>query len=226
MDEKYKYTYEKDSEYCYPNTNILKNKFNIKNDNDLYIIEKELVAYGVTELMINPIKGSFNFKHLKEIHKRLFSDVYEWAGAPRKCAIAKKDLFCLPEYIDSYASEIFNKLKNGNYFITYDYNLKLERLVELFADINALHPFREGNGRCQREFIEELAKINGINLDLTVVDKTSMIIASHESINGNYKKLTNMFNECSVPISKKEQLSYIEIYCATDLKKDLFKLLK
>lgn len=64
--------------------------------------------------------------------------------------------------------------------------MTLDKLVELFADINALHPFREGNGRSQRIFIESLAKINGIYLDLTNVSKRDMIVASHDSINGDY----------------------------------------
>ena len=64
---------------------------------------------------------------------------------------------------------MFNKLKQDKYFINYDNDTKLDKLVELFADINALHPFREGNGRSQRLFIESLAKINRIYLDLTNV---------------------------------------------------------
>ena len=90
-------------------------------------------------------------------------------------------------------TDVFNKLKKEKYFLDYDNEATLDKLVELFADINALHPFREGNGRSQRIFIESLAKINGIYLDLTNVSKMDMIIASHDSINGNYVKLKNMF---------------------------------
>lgn len=145
MDDKYKYTYENDRQYCYPNTDVLKNKLNITNDKDLYEAEMELVAYSTTSLVQTPIKGNFDFNHLKQIHQRLFEKVYDWAGTPRTCAIAKKDLFCLPQYIDSYANEIFNKLDKENYFINYDYDKKISCLVELFADINALHPFRDEN---------------------------------------------------------------------------------
>ena len=102
-------------------------------------------------------------------------------------------MFCLCEYIDSFANDIFSKLKKEVYFTKYSYEVKLEKLVELFADINALHPFREGNGRSQREFIEELAKINGIDLNLTTVSKDDMIVASHDSINGHYEKLLEIF---------------------------------
>lgn len=223
MDDKY--TYENDSEYCYPRTNVLKNKLNITNKKDLYEAEMELVAYSTTSLILTPIIGCFDFDHLKQIHQRLFEKIYDWVGTPRTCAIAKKNLFCLPHYIDSYANDIFNKLSKENYFITYDYDKKLNSLIELFSDINALHPFREGNGRCQREFIEQLAKINGIELDLTIVDKADMIIAGHESINGSYEKSSIMFNKCSKPLSKDNQIEYIKLCCSKYLKKQLLELI-
>lgn len=91
----------------------------------------------------------------------------------------------------------------------------------MFADINALHPFREGNGRSQRIFIESLAKINGIYLDLTNVSKMDMIIASHESINGNYTKLKNVFIKNSKILNEEEKKEYINIYCSNEIKQDL-----
>ena len=217
MDNKYKYSYIEDGTYCYPHTDILKNKLGIKDDDFLFETERKLVSLRVDELISNPLKGNFDFSHLKAIHKYLFQDIYSWAGKPRTCAIAKKDLFCLPEYIESYSKEIFDKLKSQKYFINYSYDEKINSLVELFADINALHPFREGNGRTQREFIESLAKINGIMLDLTQVPKMEMIIASHDSINGNYKKLTKMFIDNAKPLTLEQQLNYINLYCLKDI---------
>ncbi len=81
--------------------------------------------------------------------------------------------------------------------------------------------FCEGNGRCQRVFIEALAKINGINLDLTNVSQVDMIVASHESINGDYKKLKDMFKNNSHGLSEEERLEYINIYCSDELKQKL-----
>ena len=86
-----------------------------------------------------------------------------------------------------------------------------------------MHPFREGNGRSQRTFIECLAKINGIDLDLTKVSKMDIIIASHESINGNYEKLLNMFKSNSKKLTEKERLEYIDIYCSNEIKKIVTK---
>lgn len=126
-------------------------------------------------------------------------------------------MVCLCEYIDSFANDIFSKLKKEVYFTKYSYEVKLEKLVELFADINALYPFREGNGRSQREFIEELAKINGIDLNLTTVSKDDMIVASHDSINGHYEKLLEIFKKNSVPLSEEERIYFIKLYCIKDL---------
>lgn len=124
----------------------------------------------------------------------------------------------MSNYINDYATEIFDSLKKENYFIQYDNDTTLEKLVILFADINALHPFREGNGRSEREFIKYLARINGIEIDLADVDKETMIIASHDSINGNYEKLMSMFKNNSSILSEEKQNEYIEMYCSEKLK--------
>jgi len=84
--------------------------------------------------------------------------------------------------------------------------------------ILTLHAFREGNGRSQRIFIESLAKINGIYLDLTNVSKMEMIVASHESINGDYKKLKNMFKNNSHILREEERLEYVNVYCLKEVK--------
>ena len=219
MDNKYKYTYERTTDYCYKGTDILINKLNITNDEDLFNAERELVSLRTYELNEKPLKGNFDFKYLKDIHRYLFQDIYRWAGEIRNCNIAKQDLFCLAEHIESFGNDVFNKLKKEKNFVDYDNETKLDKLVELFADINALHPFREGNGRSQRVFIESLAKINGIYLDLTNVSSLDMIIASHESINGDYNKLKVMFKKHSHILSEEKRLECINIYCSNELRK-------
>ena len=112
MDNKYKYTYEKTADYCYKDTDVLINKLNITNDEDLFNAERELVSLRTYELNEKPLKGNFDFKYLKDIHKYLFQDVYRWAGDIRNCNIAKQDLFCLTEHIETFGNEIFNKFLN------------------------------------------------------------------------------------------------------------------
>ncbi len=223
MDNKYKYTYEWTANYCYKGTDVLINKLNITNGQDLFDAERELVMLRLCELNDAQLKGDFDLKYLKSIHKYLFQDVYRWAGDLRKCNIAKQDLFCLMEHIETFGNDIFNNLKKQKYLINYDNDTKLNKLVELFADINALHPFREGNGRTQRVFIEFLARINGLNLDLSLVSKDDMIVASHESVNNDYSKLKKIFKNNSYFLSKEETTKYIEMYCSNRMKKIISK---
>lgn len=110
-------------------------------------------------------------------------------------------MFCLPQFIDDCATDIFNKLKKDNYYLDYDYDKTILSLVNLFADINALHPFREGNGRTQRHFIEELAKVNQIKLDLTQISSDDMISASCNSIAGDNRYLAKLFFACAEPVA-------------------------
>ncbi len=226
MDNKYKYTYERTADYCYKGTDVLINKLNVTNEEDLFNLERELVSLRIYELNEKPLKGNFDFDYLKSIHKYLFQDVYRWAGDIRNCNIAKQDLFCLTEHIESFGNDVFNKLKKEKYFMDYNNETTIDKLVELFADINVLHPFREGNGRSQRIFIESLAKINGIDLDLTGVSKIDMIVASHESINGDYKKLKEMFKNNSRVISEDERQKYINTYCSCELKEIIVNYLR
>lgn len=199
--------------YCYPESNVLKNKLNIHDENELEKIESITVSLRIAELFKNGIHGRFDFRHLKAIHKYLFQDIYEWAGTERCVNVAKGHIFCPYQYINTQAEKIFNELKNDNYFLDFDFNETMAHLIKLFIDINALHPFREGNGRTQREFTEELAKINGICLDLTKISKKEMIEASCRALNNDYTMITNLFYKCAEErLEKKEmwQNKYME----------------
>ena len=93
----------------------------------------------------------------------------------------------------------------------------MESIARLYSDLNALHPFREGNGRVVREFIEEVSKINGIDLDLSTANKEELITASMESFIGKYDSLLKIFNKKSSPITKEEQIESIDSYCNSNL---------
>lgn len=177
-------------------------------------------------MLDNPIKGNFDFKHLKKIHKYLFQDIYRWAGNIRNCNIAKTDLFCLSNHIETYAEEVFNNLNLKNYLIEYDFDVKIRELSKLFSDINALHPFREGNGRAQREFVEQLAYVNGIKLDLTTISQEDMIKISHESLSCKYDNIISFFKKSSSNISVHEQIQRIDnIILDKKIKNQLLKYL-
>lgn len=74
-------------------------------------------------------------------------------------------------------------------------------------------------------FIEFLARINGLNLDLSLVSKDDMIVASHESVNNDYSKLKKIFKNNSYLLSEEETTQYIEMYCSNRMKKIISKKL-
>lgn len=94
MGKNYDYSYEWDIKYCYPNSFILRNKFNITNNEELSIAEMEYTSLTIAEIKQNPIKVDFNLKHLQDIHKHIFRDIYDWAGELRTVNISKESPFC------------------------------------------------------------------------------------------------------------------------------------
>lgn len=210
--QKYSYKYERTPNYCYKDSDTLINKFNIKDENLLFDFERRYTAIREIELLENPIKGNFDFNHLKALHKFLFQDIYYWAGDVRTCNIAKTDLFCLTQNIESFAYTVFESLKEENYFVEYSYDDKIKKLTSLFSDINALHPFREGNGRTQREFLFMLARINGIEMNINSIPPKEMIEASHLANNGHEEMMLQLLLSISSEITKKEQMQYIQKY--------------
>lgn len=191
-EDKYSYTYLDDGFYTYPGTDVLRNKLGIEDSEILSKAERTYTSLRLQSLISNPLSGSLDFNHLKKIHRYIFQDVYEWAGKERTVAIAKTDLFCLPSFIDSYAFEVFSKLKKDDYLRGLSKNDFLAKITTLLSDINAFHPFREGNGRAQREFIRYVAAISGYGFDYSLIGQKENIIASHESINGNETSLRSL----------------------------------
>ena len=170
--------------YVYPGTHILRNKFNIQDYAHWKRLEGIISSTKIIELResaSHTIK-KFDFHTLKAIHRYLFEDIYTWAGSIRTVPLAKDTtMFCPPEFIPSYADEIFSKLRNHNFFRSYPISDLAIGLGQLFCDINMLHPFREGNGRTQREFLYLLSATLGYHLDLNLVDKDMYYFASQRS---------------------------------------------
>lgn len=167
-----------DTKYCYPDSDVLVNKLDIRDPNKLQIFERKLTMLRLLELIDKPIEGKFDFKHLQAIHAYIFQDVYDWAGKIRTVDIAKGNTFCNVRFISSQADAIFSKLKEEYYLAGLEEYMFTKRLAYYFSEINALHPFREGNGRSQREFIRSLALKNGYLIYFEKASKEEMLIAS------------------------------------------------
>jgi len=202
-EHEYEYHYNKKTDiYCYPNTNVLINKFNITNASDLFITEREITSLKILEAEKNPIKGMFGLKHLQNIHKFIFGDIYSWAGEIREgdFLIKGESIFCRAMFIGSMADEIYNKLKNEKYLCNLDKNIFISRLAYYMGEINALHPFREGNGRTQRLFFRYLCNKAGYNLEFHGIEKNILVKADISAFNREYEPLIKVLDTA---ISKK-----------------------
>lgn len=190
-----------DKIYCYPDSDILINKLNLKDKNKLMASEIELASNRLFELQKRPVNGRFDFSHLCEIHRRIFQDLYTWAGEPRTVNISKGNLFCLVQNIQSYAKSIFDSYYPDCQKAKNNPDEFIHTFTNSYADLNALHPFREGNGRSQREFARELCLRCGYMFDLTNIHHEEMLNASIASFNtGDNTKLENMFKNAISPI--------------------------
>ena len=219
----YSYSYQWDREYCYPESNVLINKLNIQNADTLHTADREITSLRLAAAKMQPIKGKLDMKHLQKIHGYLFGDIYRWAGKLRHVDIAKGNQFCLAMNLDTYGSNLFNKLEQEHYLIDFEESVP-HRLAYYLSEINVLHPFREGNGRTQRLFIEYLASVAGYCVDFSQVTAEEMIAASADSFACDYESINRMFDRITTPISNEEQKQNIQYFFGTRSK--LLSLLK
>ena len=205
-DQEYDYFYdnEKDKKYCYPGTNILKTKLDIRDIDVLHKAERDYSSVRQAELANKGVTGDFSFNHLCSIHKQLFQDVYAWAGKTRTVDISKGTIFCLVQFIEVQFEDLYRKLKNENFLSDITDKKEMScRLAYYLGELNMIHPFREGNGRTQRIYIEQLCQNNGrFEIDFTESSKEEMVLASIRSANVSNDLLEALIFKCLIKISK------------------------
>ena len=179
---RYKSKNNSSSLYCYPNTYILINKLDIQDENLLKEAEKEFTTQRLIELQKKPISGRFSVSHLKNIHKYIFQDIFYFAGEFRKEDIMKDNtMFAKSQYIDDLTNKLLLELKNED-FKEYDKQTFSKRLAYYMAELNVIHPFREGNGRTIREFIRSIAIKNKYKLNWSSINPEQLLNASIKSM--------------------------------------------
>jgi len=173
--------YEQGDAYCYDGTDILKNIPGIMGQDALDDFEEEHSSLR----MLDVPAGNFDAVHLCEMHKHIFKDVYTWAGEFRNCSMSKGgSQFCQPQFIAQEVSRVCQHIKNILKQPALSDNDAGSLLVYTIAEFNAIHPFREGNGRVIREFASQLAQHMGYFLDITRLHD-GWLEASIDSFRGN-----------------------------------------
>ena len=193
------YSIDPISANCYPGTTILINKFDIQDEEKLNEIEGVLSSARYAEWLNTPQSATFDFEHYKAIHRFLFSDLYDWAGEVRTVNISKKGTQFTPaENIKHQAELIFKRLKELNYYKGLSRNEFVEEIVDFYCITNALHPFREGNGRTQRAFLTQLIRNAGYDISFADMDTELLMIATIQSAQGVTDMLKQIFYESIV----------------------------
>jgi cell filamentation protein len=169
--------------YIYPRSHLLKNKANLHSPETLAAHEARMVFKRLIFLYSRPVTGAFDLAHLLAIHRALFQDVYPWAGHLRSCDLSLGTMsFCSAKWLEPTLTALFSELARENCL--------RERSAEQFAhgaayylsELNAIHPFRDGNGRTQREFIRELGLSAGHRVRWAPVTQFEMYTASKLSM--------------------------------------------
>ena len=188
---------------------LASNLVGAKSLSELHKIERDITEKRILELKSDPIEGNFDYAHLKAIHKHLFQDVYVWAGMDRYEMGIRGDFrkgdthFTSGSRLPEVSKMLFDALKEENNFKDLSKDDFIKSTASFMNGLNILHPFREGNGRTQRIFIEQLADNAGYKLDLSRVNKDIIIQASIQAVKGNLKGFEILLRDS---MSKKNNL--------------------
>ena len=169
--------------YCYPGSTVLKNIPDLREQALLDEYEKR--AYRVRAEQPLP-HGTLSVRHYCAIHRHLFQDVYRWAGRLRTVRIAKgASMFCYPEHIAAQMADLFSDLKRQRHLRNLDADTFAASLASFLSTLNAIHPFREGNGRTQMAFALLLAERAGHQLELDDLDPAAFLQSMITAFGGN-----------------------------------------
>ena len=175
--------------YCYLDSLILKNKQQLQNAGELQRFENNMVALRFAEPLPS---GKFDPAHYRAIHHHLFQDVYDWAGQYRTIRIAKgSSMFCFPEHIAGQMDLLFVSLGQAPFVGGATAEEFTTAAASFLAELNAIHPFREGNGRTQLSFLFLLGERVGHPLDMTRIRPREMLAAMVASFGGQLGALMN-----------------------------------
>ena len=176
-----------DDPYTYENSTVLVNKLGLRSQAELDAFEAEISNARAEEPLPG---GELDFAHYKAVHHHLFQDVYEWAGQVRTVRLSKGgNPFCFPENIEGEATKLFNELTSANFLRDLNATVFSSKAAHFLAELNAIHAFREGNGRSQLTFLALLASRAGHPLDLDKLDPDAMLAAMIASFGGEEGEL-------------------------------------
>lgn len=181
--------------YCYAGSSTLKNRLGLLDDALLSQAERDLSSIAANEIDFSP--PPYDLSTLQHIHRRLFADLYDWAGELRSVDIAKGNTrFCNIHRMAPEAAKLFDRLRQAQWFETHERSELVESVANLFGDLNVIHPFREGNGRAQRILFEHIVINAGYGISWWAVAPDEWVQANVDAVICDYRALESIFERC------------------------------
>lgn len=180
-----------DDPYAYKGSDTLKNKLGLRDPDQLEAFELEMTTIRAREPLP---RGRFDASHYRQVHRHLFQDVYNWAGKYRSVRTAKGgNPFCFPEYIDDQMNRLFSTI--GPLLEAVDAEVFAREAARFLGELNAIHPFREGNGRSQLAFMAIVSEAAGFPLAFDRVKRDTFLPAMILSYDGELSSLITELSE-------------------------------
>ncbi len=181
---------------------VLINRLGLTDAGALRRAEADLSFAALLRLATRPVPGGYDLEHLRAFHRQIFGAVYPWAGELRTVDIARtpRDRFCHWAYIPEQSVLIFRALAAERLLTGLARGAFVARLAYYYGEINAIHPFREGNGRAQRAFLAQLAREAGWRLAWTALDPAGNDHASAAALHGDLGPLTALLEDLVRPL--------------------------
>jgi cell filamentation protein len=187
-----------DDPYTYPGTDTLRNRLGITDDKTLMEAERRLtLARGAEAARLTFPATADGYRAL---HRHLFQDLYDWAGQDRTVNIAKGgSSFAHVPYIARELDKRFADTRAGDALKGLARDEFFDRLGNHINEINAIHPFREGNGRTMRHHAAQLARDAGHPIRIASIDKTAWMDASrHGFLTGDHRPMAAVLAEAAI----------------------------
>lgn len=173
---------------CYEGTSVLINKADIRDQSALDEFELSMYLSRAGEPLPS---GRLDYPHYRSIHRHLFQDVYAWAGEPRTIRLGKGgSVFAYPEHLQRVMNATFADLARQDHLQGLPPARFASAAALFLSEVNAAHPFREGNGRIQLAFLKVLCLNAGHHFDDDALDPQRTLAAMIASFQGNLAPLT------------------------------------
>lgn len=198
-------TFENWGDYFWPGRidECRRNLLDLHDPAALETAERQLTAIRAAELAIGQaeVPQTFDLDHLKAVHHHLFQDVYEWAGQLRVTELVRPSSdpnapahqFIPPENIEQMAERLF-PLADPERLVELPAADQVDRLAQVYAGVNVLHPFVEGNGRTQRIFLNDLATAAGLRVEWAQMPHQNQVMA--EAFTVGYRPVAAALRAC------------------------------